>query len=161
MNPVYRCIADDVVLGEDVFLSQFINLYGCRIGSRTRIGAFVEIQKGVTVGNDCKIQSHSFLCEGVSLGERVFIGHGVIFINDRVPRTVNPGGATMRDGDWAVVPTRIDDEASIGSGATILCGIHIGKGAVIGAGSVVTKDVPPGEVWAGNPAKFINLRGDR
>ena len=150
---IYRTIAEDVILGQDVFLAQFVNLYGCSIGDYSRIGTFVEIQKGVHIGSNCKIQSHSFICEGVRIKNRVFIGHGVIFINDKLPKTTNLDGTIKRNGDWTCTETTIEDEASIGSGSTILCGINIGRGAVIGAGSVVTKNVPDGQVWVGNPAK--------
>ena len=150
---IYRTIAEDVILGQDVFLAQFVNLYGCSIGDYSRIGTFVEIQKGVHIGSNCKIQSQSFICEGVRIKNRVFIGHGVTFINDKLPKTTNLDGTIKRNGDWTCTETTIEDEASIGSGSTILCGINIGRGAVIGAGSVVTKNVPDGQVWVGNPAK--------
>ena len=150
---IYQIIAEDVILGQDVFLAQFVNLYGCSIGDYSRIGTFVEIQKGVHIGSNCKIQSHSFICEGVRIKNRVFIGHGVTFINDKLPKTTNLDGTIKRNGDWTCTETTIEDEASIGSGSTILCGINIGRGAVIGAGSVVTKNVPDGQVWVGNPAK--------
>ena len=150
---IYQTIAEDVILGQDVFLAQFVNLYGCSIGDYSRIGTFVEIQKGVHIGSNCKIQSHSFICEGVRIKNRVFIGHGVTFINDKLPKTTNLDGTIKRNGDWTCTETTIEDEASIGSGSTILCGINIGRGAVIGAGSVVTKNVPDGQVWMGNPAK--------
>ena len=152
---IYQTIAEDVILGQDVFLAKFINLYGCSIGDYSRIGTFVEIQKGVHIGSNCKIQSHSFICEGVRIKNRVFIGHGVTFINDKLPKTTNLDGTIKRNGDWTCTETTIEDEASIGSGSTILCGINIGRGAVIGAGSVVTKNVPDGQVWVGNPAKPI------
>ena len=150
---IYQTIAGDVILGQDVFLAQFVNLYGCSIGDYSRIGTFVEIQKGVHIGSNCKIQSHSFICEGVRIKNRVFIGHGVTFINDKLPKTTNLDGTIKKNGDWTCTETTIEDEASIGSGSTILCGINIGRGAVIGAGSVVTKNVPDGQVWVGNPAK--------
>ena len=150
---IYQTIAEDVILGQDVFLAQFVNLYGCSIGDYSRIGTFVEIQKGVHIGSNCKIQSHSFICEGVRIKNRVFIGHGVTFINDKLPKTTNLDGTIKRNGDWTCTETTIEDEASIGSGSTVLCGINIGRGAVIGAGSVVTKNVPDGQVWVGNPAK--------
>ena len=152
---IYQTIAGDVILGQDVFLAQFVNLYGCSIGDYSRIGTFVEIQKGVHIGSNCKIQSHSFICEGVRIKNRVFIGHGVTFINDKLPKTTNLDGTIKRNGDWTCTETTIEDEASIGSGSTILCGINIGRGAVIGAGSVVTKNVPDGQVWVGNPAKLL------
>lgn len=152
---IYQTIAEDVILGQDVFLAQFVNLYGCSIGDYSRIGTFVEIQKGVHIGSNCKIQSHSFICEGVRIKNRVFIGHGVTFINDKLPKTTNLDGTIKRNGDWTCTETTIEDEASIGSGSTILCGINIGRGVVIGAGSVVTKNVPDGQVWVGNPAKRL------
>lgn len=148
-------IAPDVTLGRDVVVRDFVNLYGCRIGDGTRIGTFVEIQRGVEVGARCKISSHTFICEGVSIGSGVFVGHNVSFVNDRYPRAVGPDGALLEDADWTVVPTTVEDRAAIGSGAVILCGVRIGRGAVVGAGAVVTRDVPPGEVWAGNPARYL------
>lgn len=150
-----RKIASSVTLGENVQLNDFINLYGCRIGDNTKIGPFVEIQKNVTVGNNCKIQSHSFICEGVALEDGVFIGHGVMFINDRYPRSTTESGALQAEADWQVVSTRIKKGASIGSNATILCGVTVGEGAIVGAGSVVTRDVPPGVIVTGNPARVI------
>jgi len=150
-----RKIASSVILGENVSLQDFINLYGCRIGDNTKIGPFVEIQKNVTVGRNCKIQSHSFLCEGVSIEDEAFIGHGVMFINDRYPRSATASGALQTEADWKVLPTVIKKGASIGSNATILCGVTVGEGAIVGAGSVVTKDVPPRTIVAGNPAKVI------
>jgi acetyltransferase-like isoleucine patch superfamily enzyme len=150
-----RKIASSVILGENVSLQDFINLYGCRIGDNTKIGPFVEIQKNVTVGRNCKIQSHSFLCEGVSIEDEAFIGHGVMFINDRYPRSATASGALQTEVDWKVVPILIKKGASIGSNATILCGVTVGEGAIVGAGSVVTKDVPPRTFVAGNPAKVI------
>jgi acetyltransferase-like isoleucine patch superfamily enzyme len=150
-----RKIASSVILGENVSLQDFINLYGCRIGDNTKIGPFVEIQKDVTVGRNCKVQSHSFLCEGVTIEDEVFVGHGVMFINDRYPRSATASGALQTEADWKVVPTVIKKGASIGSNATILCGVTVGEGAIVGAGSVVTKDVPPGVIVAGNPAKVI------
>jgi len=151
----YVRIAPDVKLGEDVKIFGFVNLYGCAIGDRSKIGTFVEIQKNASVGADCKISSHTFVCEGVKIRDGVFVGHGVTFINDRFPRATNPGGAMQTDADWEVVETHIEDGASIGSGSTLLCGITVGAGAIIGAGSVVTKSVPAGEIWVGNPARFL------
>ena len=148
-------IAPDVALGENVKLACFINAYGCRIGDRTKIGAFVEIQKNAEIGADCKISSHTFICEGVKIGDGVFVGHNVTFINDRYPRAVNPDGSLQTEADWAVEPTVVGDRASLGSSVTVLCGVEIGAGAMVGAGSVVTKTVPPGELWAGNPARVI------
>lgn len=148
-------IAPDVQLGTDVKLFGFINAYGCKIGNRTKVGCFVEIQKGAVIGADCKISSHSFICEGVSIGNGVFVGHNVTFINDKFPRAVNADGSMQTDADWKVEPTVVEDRASIGSSVTVLCGVRIGAGAMIGAGSVVTKDVPAGEIWVGNPARFL------
>ena len=158
MNPnenLYQRIAPDVKLGQRVKIFAFTNLYGCQIGDDVKIGAFVEIQKGARVGNRCKISSHSFLCEGVSLEDEVFVGHGVTFINDRFPRATTLDGAPQTDADWNCVATIVRKRASIGSGSTILCGVTIGEGAIVGAGSVVTKDVPPGAVVAGNPARLL------
>jgi acetyltransferase-like isoleucine patch superfamily enzyme len=148
-------VASSVILGENVFLNDFINLYGCRIGDHTKIGPFVEIQKGSTVGRNCKIQSHSFICEGVTIEDGVFIGHGVMFINDPYPRAATVSGVLQTETDWQVIPTLIQKGASIGSNATILCGVIVGEGAIVGAGSVVTKNVPPDTIVAGNPAKVI------
>ena len=153
--PVFQNIAPDVKLGERVRIFSFTNLYGCQIGDDVKIGAFVEIQKGAKVGNRCKISSHSFLCEGVTLEEEVFIGHGVTFINDRYPRATNGEGGLQCEADWECVPTIIKRGASVGSGVTILCGVTIGEGAIVGAGSVVTKDVPDGAIVAGNPARVL------
>jgi len=146
-------IADDVTLGERVRIYAFVNLYGCKIGDDSRIGAFVEIQKGATIGERCKISSHTFICEGVTIEPDVFIGHGVTFINDRHPKATRPDGKPQAEGDWRLQPTLIRRGASIGSGATILCGVCIGEDAIVGAGSVVTKDVPANAVVAGNPAR--------
>ena len=148
-------IATDVILGKGVILNAFINLYGCRIGDHTKIGTFVEIQKGATIGKNCKISSHSFICEGVIIEDEVFIGHGVIFINDKYPRAANASGALQTGDDWEVVPTRVKAGASIGSNATLLCGLTIGAGAIIGAGSVVINDIPDKFIAAGNPARVI------
>ncbi|MBN1905422.1 MAG: N-acetyltransferase [Deltaproteobacteria bacterium] len=148
-------IAPNVVLGKDVVLNAFINLYGCEIGDNTKIGTFVEIQKNAYVGKNCKIQSHSFICEGVQIEDDVFIGHGVMFINDRYPRATIEAGGLQTEADWKVVPTVIKKGASIGSNATILCGVTVGEKAIVGAGSVVIKDVPEGTIVAGNPAKVI------
>ena len=152
---------NDVTLGNGVkiFHPDLVNLYGCSIGDATKIGSFVEIQKNVSVGARCKISSHSFLCEGVAIEDEVFIGHGVMFINDRVPRATAPGGALQTDEDWTVVPTRIRRGASIGSGAVILCGVTVGEGALVGAGAVVTRDVAAGEVVAGVPARLLRDAG--
>jgi acetyltransferase-like isoleucine patch superfamily enzyme len=151
----YNCIADDVKLGQNVRLSKFINLYGCEIGDETKIGAFVEIQKNASVGKCCKISSHTFICEGVVIEDNVFIGHGVTFINDSYPRSTTPGGGLQTEADWKVERTVIKKGASIGSGATILSNTSIGENAIVGAGTVVTKDVPPNSIVAGNPAKVL------
>jgi acetyltransferase-like isoleucine patch superfamily enzyme len=151
----YNCVADDVKLGSSVRLSKFINLYGCEIGDETKIGAFVEIQKNVTVGKRCKISSHSFICEGVVIEDNVFIGHGVMFINDSYPRATTADGNLQTEADWSVEQTVIKKGASIGSGATILSRTSVGENAIVGAGSVVTKDVPPNAIVAGNPAKVL------
>ncbi|KAA6457871.1 aminotransferase class I/II-fold pyridoxal phosphate-dependent enzyme [Acidobacteria bacterium AB60] len=153
----YNCIAEDVLLGEGVRLSKFINLYGCSIGEGTKIGAFVEIQKNAKVGRNCKISSHSFLCEGVTIEDNVFIGHGVMFTNDRYPRATNADGTMQTEADWNVEHTIVRRGASIGTGATLLSGITVGENAIVGAGSVVTKDVPANAVVAGNPARVMRL----
>jgi acetyltransferase-like isoleucine patch superfamily enzyme len=148
-------IAEDVKLGANVRLSNFINLYGCEIGDETKIGAFVEIQKNVRVGKRCKISSHTFICEGVTIEDNVFIGHGVVFVNDTYPRATASGGRLQTEEDWKVELTAIKRGASIGSGATILSNISIGENAIVGAGSVVTKDVPANAIVAGNPARVL------
>ena len=148
-----RLIADDVVLDGDVTIRSFVNLYGCRIGDGTTIGPFVEVQRGVSIGRRCKIQSHSFVCEGVTIDDEVFVGHGVMFTNDLHPRATNDGGELQTEHDWDLVPTRIERRASIGSGAIVLAGVVIGEGATIGAGAVVTRDVAPGSVVRGVPAR--------
>lgn len=149
-------IAPDVKLGQGVIIHHFVNLYGCEIGDGTKIGSFVEIQKGVLVGRNCKVSSHTFICEGVTIEDEVFIGHGVIFINDKYPRATTAAGALQSDADWQVVPTVVKRGASIGSGSTILCGVTIGEGATVGAGAVVTKDISDGAIVAGNPARTQN-----
>jgi len=151
----YVRIAPDVQLGHGVRIHGFVNLYGCAIGDDTRIGAFVEIQKNATVGRRCKISSHTFICEGVHIDDDCFIGHGVMFINDRYPRAVTDEGLPQNEADWKVVETHVERSASIGSNAAILCGVTIGAGALVGAGAVVTKDVPPHTVVAGNPARVL------
>jgi acetyltransferase-like isoleucine patch superfamily enzyme len=151
----FNCISDDVKLGEDVRLSKFINLYGCEIGDETKIGAFVEIQKNASIGRRCKISSHSFICEGVVIEDHVFIGHGVMFINDSYPRAATADGSLQTEADWKVERTTIKQGASIGSAATILSNITVGENAIVGAGSVVTKDVPPSAIVAGNPARLL------
>ena len=148
-------VAADVTLGQDVRIADFVNLYGCRIGDESRIGPFVEIQKNAVVGRRCKVSSHSFVCEGVTLEDEVFVGHGVIFVNDRFPRATTEQGELAGDGDWKCEATLVKRRASIGSGATILCGVTIGEEAVVGAGAVVTRDVAARTVVAGNPARPI------
>jgi acetyltransferase-like isoleucine patch superfamily enzyme len=160
-NPVqHSIISDDVQLGEDVRIYAFVNLYGCSIGDHTRIGTFVEVQKGATIGRRCKISSHTFVCEGVTIGDGCFVGHGVMFINDKDPRAVTAEGEPEGEDDWAgrFIETKIGDQVSIGSGAVILGGIQVGDGALIGAGAVVTRDVQPGEVVAGVPARVMRRR---
>lgn len=149
----------DVELGDNVKIADFVNLYGCHIGNGTKIGAFVEIQKGASIGENCKISSHSFICEGVSIGNGVFVGHNVSFINDKNPMAVNEDGSLKEGDDWQLIPTHIEDCVSLGTSATIMGGITIGTGAVVGAGAVVTKDVPPYAVVVGNPAKIIRYGG--
>jgi acetyltransferase-like isoleucine patch superfamily enzyme len=149
----YVSISDDVQLGKDVKIYNFVNLYGCKIGDNTKIGTFVEIQKGATIGENCKISSHTFICEGVHIEDNCFIGHNVTFINDKYPRATNVEGGLQTEEDWVCVPTYLRKGASIGSSATILCGITIGENAIVGAGALVTKDVPAGAVVAGVPAR--------
>ena len=153
----YVSIAPSVKLGKDVKLSKFINLYGCEIGDETKIGAFVEIQKNSRVGRRCKISSHTFICEGVEIEDSVFVGHGVTFINDVYPRATTAEGTLQTEADWEVERTKVCKGASIGSGSTILCNLTIGENAVVGAGSVVTKDVAPNAIVAGNPARFMRF----
>jgi len=148
-------IADDVKLGSNVKLSKFINLYGCTIGDETKIGAFVEVQKNAAIGRRCKISSHTFICEGVVIEDNVFIGHGVTFINDSYPRATTAGGSLQSEADWKVERTVIRKGASIGSGVTILSNTSVGENAIVGAGSVVTRDVPPNSIVAGNPARIL------
>lgn len=152
MNP-YVCISPDVKLGKDVKLSKFINLYGCEVGDETKIGAFVEIQKNATVGKHCKISSHTFICEGVTIEDNVFIGHSVAFINDTYPRSTTPDGTLQTEADWRVEKTFVKKGASVGSGCTILSNVIIGENAIIGAGSVVTRNIPANSVAYGNPAR--------
>ncbi|NLI80109.1 MAG: N-acetyltransferase [Deltaproteobacteria bacterium] len=151
-------IAPDVRMGRGVKVQDFVNLYGCEIGDETRIGPFVEIQKNAKVGSRCKIQSHTFICEGVTIEDEVMVGHGVMFINDSDPWAVNPDGSLKTDADWTCIPTIVRRRASIGSNATVLCGVTIGEGALIGAGAVVTRDVPANAVVVGNPARVIRKR---
>jgi len=150
-----RNIAPDVVLGKNVKVFDFVNLYGCTIGDNSKIGTFVEIQKGAAIGKNVKISSHTFICEGVTIEDEVFIGHNVSFINDKYPRATTEGGGLQTEADWQVVPTRVCRRASVGTSSTILCGVTIGEGAVVGAGAVVTKDVPAYTVVAGNPARAL------
>ena len=151
----FNSVAADVKLGENVKLSKFVNLYGCEIGDETKIGAFVEIQKNARIGKRCKISSHSFICEGVDIEDNVFIGHGVTFINDIYPRSTNSDGTLQTGVDWDVRPTVVRKGASIGSGVTLLCNLSVGENAIVGAGSVVTRDVPPNTIVAGNPARVL------
>lgn len=151
----FQPIAPDVKLGKNVKIHKIVNLYGCEIGDSTKIGAFVEIQKNAKIGNHCKISSHTFICEGVTIEDRVFIGHNVTFINDKYPRSTNNNGELQTEEDWKVAPIIVKKGASIGSGATILCNVRIGENAIVGAGSVVTKNVPPNTIVAGNPARIF------
>jgi acetyltransferase-like isoleucine patch superfamily enzyme len=151
----HRKVAPDVRLGQNVKIYDFVNLYGCTIGDNTKIGTFVEIQRGAVIGANCKISSHTFICEGVSIEDGVFVGHGVTFINDRYPRATRADGQLQTADDWDCTRTVVKKNASVGSGATILCGVTIGENAMVGAGSVVTKDVPENAVVAGNPARII------
>ena len=160
---LFQLIAPNVKLGRDVRIFGFVNLYGGEIGDESKIGTFVEIQKGASIGRLCKISSHTFICEGVTLEDEVFVGHNVTFTNDLYPRATTAAGGLQTEADWQCVPTLVKRRSSIGSGATLLCGITVGEGAVIGAGSVVTKNVPAGAIVAGNPARFIRwvARGDQ
>jgi acetyltransferase-like isoleucine patch superfamily enzyme len=151
----YQCISPDVRLGQNVKLSKFINLYGCEVGDETKIGAFVEVQKNARIGKRCKVSSHTFICEGVIIEDNVFIGHSVTFINDAYPRAANPDGTLKTGEDWKVEPTLVKKGASIGSGSTILSKLTIGENAIVGAGSVVTKDVPANTIVAGTPARVL------
>ncbi|HEY0545778.1 MAG TPA: acyltransferase [Pyrinomonadaceae bacterium] len=155
MRGQFCLIADDVKLGSEVAIYNFVNLYGCEIGDGTKIGSYVEIQRGARVGRNCKVSSHTFICEGVTIEDEVFIGHGVNFINDKYPRAINEGGALQTEADWSVLSTVVRRGASIGTGATILGNLEIGERAIIGAGAVVTKSVPPGATVAGNPARIL------
>jgi len=157
----YLSISDDVRLGENVKLSNFISLYRCSIGDNTRIGPFVEIQKNAKIGRNCKIQSHTFICEGVTIEDNVFIGHSVTFTNDKYPRATNPEGKLQTEEDWKVEPTLVKKGSSIGSGSTLLSNITIGENAIVGAGSVVTRDVPPNTIVAGNPARVLRKANEK
>ena len=152
-------ISPDVKLGENVKIADFVNLYGCELGDNTKVGPFVEIQKNARIGRNCKIQSHTFICEGVTIEDEVFVGHGVTFVNDKYPRATTGGGELQTEKDWVVLPTLVKKGASIGSGSTILCSVTIGEHAMVGAGSVVTRDVPAGAVVAGNPAGALEGTG--
>ncbi len=156
----YRLISE-VTFGEHVVVHPFTNLYGCRIGARTRVGPFVEIQRGATIGSDCKIQSHAFVCDGVTIGDAAFVGHGVVFINDNLPRATSKRGRLLDDGDWELQRTIVERGASLGSGSVILGGLRIGEGAVVGAGAVVTRDVPAGGTVTGNPARELSRARNR
>lgn len=157
MSDSYQRIAPDVKLGRDVKIYAFVNLYGCDIGDETRVGTFVEIQRGVKIGRRCKIQSHTFICEGVTIEDEVFVSHNVNFINDLVPRSTTAAGGLKMEADWKCTPTLVRRRASIGTGSVILAGVTIGESALVGAGSVVTKDVPPGAVVVGNPARVLRM----
>jgi len=157
-NEAQQRLIDDVVFGAGVVVHSFTNLYGCRIGDQTRIGTFVEIQRGAEIGAACKIQSHSFICDGVRIGDEVFVGHGVTFVNDRRPRATAGDGSLQTEADWELLRTVVERGASIGSGATILGGVHIGREATVGAGAVVTRDVAPGATVVGNPARPLPPR---
>jgi len=157
----YARIAPDVLLGKDVKIYAFVNLYGCEIGDECKIGTFVEIQKGARIGKRVKISSHTFICEGVTIEDGVFIGHGVMFINDKYPRSTSASGGLQTEDDWECISTLVKEGASIGSNATILCGVTIGEGAIVGAGSTVTHDVPPWTIVAGNPARVLRKIQDK
>jgi UDP-2-acetamido-3-amino-2,3-dideoxy-glucuronate N-acetyltransferase len=157
VNAEFARISPDVKLGQDVKIYAFVNLYGCEIGDESRVGTFVEIQKGAKIGRRVKVSSHSFICEGVTIEDEVFIGHGVMFINDKYPRATTATGQSQTEADWGCVPTLIKKGASIGSNATILCGVTVGERAIVGAGSVVTHDVPDNAVVAGNPARVVRI----
>ena len=150
-----RKIAPDVKLGRNIKIYDFVNLYGCEIGDNSKIGTFVEIQKGAKIGRNCKISSHTFICEGVTINDNVFVGHHVVFINDPYPHSTNEDGKVQTDDDWICVPTQVEKGASIGSNATLMCGITVGENAIVGAGSVVTEDVPENTIVAGNPARIL------
>lgn len=158
MQKGLNIITPDVKLGSNVVIHNFVNLYGCEIGDETGIGAFVEIQKNARIGKRCKIQSHTFICEGVIIEDEVMISHGVVFINDRDPSAVTPGGSLKTEADWVCIPTIVKKRAAIGSNATVMCGVTIGEGALVGAGAVVTKDVPPNTIVVGNPARALRKR---
>jgi len=157
----FRCVAADVKLGREVKLSKFINLYGCEIGDETKVGSFVEVQKNAKIGQRCKISSHTFICEGVTIEDHVFIGHNVTFINDSYPRATTPGGTLQTEKNWKVEPTLVKKGASIGSGSTILSKVTVGENAIVGAGSVVTRDVPANAIVAGNPARLLRKLGQQ
>ncbi|MBF6569739.1 MAG: N-acetyltransferase [Candidatus Binataceae bacterium] len=154
----YTCVAEDVVLGSDVRLAPFVNLYGCAIGDHTRLGAFVEVQREASIGRRCKISSHTFICSGVVIEDEVFVGHGVVFINDRHPRAAGADGTPLKEGEWRLEPTIIRRGASIGSGAVIMCGVEIGASAMIGAGALVTRNIPANAIAAGHPARILRIQ---
>lgn len=154
-NDAPHRLIEDVEFGDDVAVFAFTNLYGCSIGDRTRIGAFVEVQRGARIGADCKVQSHTFVCDGVTIGDGVFVGHGVMFVNDKTPRVLTDAGSPQRPGDWELLPIVVEDGAAIGSGAVVLGGVTIGAGSLVGAGAVVSRDVPPGATVAGVPARRL------
>ena len=154
---LHACVAEDVRLGDRVRVSPFVNLYGCEVGDDSRIGAFVEVQEGARIGARCKISSHTFICQGVTIEDEVFVGHGVVFINDRTPRATNPDGRLQSESDWQLEETVVRRRASLGSGAIIMCGVEIGEGAMVGAGALVTRNVPPYSVVAGVPARLRRL----
>ena len=158
VNDAPHRLIEGVEFGEDVVVHAFTNLYGCRIGDHTRIGPFVEIQRGAVVGANCKIQSHTFICDGVTIGDEVFVGHGVMFVNDNHPRATSRPGVLQTEGDWNLLPTVVEEGASLGSAAVVLGGVTIGASAVVGAGAVVTRDVEPGQTIAGNPARALPRR---
>jgi UDP-2-acetamido-3-amino-2,3-dideoxy-glucuronate N-acetyltransferase len=154
-NKAPHRLIDDVLFGENVVVASFVNLYGCSVGDGTRIGPFVEIQRGAAIGARCKIQSHSFICDGVTIEDEVFVGHGVMFVNDKTPRATAADGSLQSELDWTLLPTRVEHGAALGSGSIVLGGVTIGAGALVGAGAVVTRDVAPGEVVAGVPARML------
>jgi len=159
VNDAPHRLIDDVEFGEDVVVQAFTNLYGCRIGDGTRIGPYVEVQRGAAIGARCKVQSHTFVCDGVTIEDEVFVGHGVMFVNDKRPRATNEAGELQTEADWELLPTHVERGASLGSGAVVLGGVRIGAGAIVGAGAVVTADVPAGETVAGVPARSLAGRG--
>jgi acetyltransferase-like isoleucine patch superfamily enzyme len=160
VNDAQHRLIDDVDFGENVVVYSFVNLYGCRIGDNTRVGPFVEIQRGASIGADCKIQSHVFICDGVTIEDGVFVSHGVMFVNDKFPKSTNAAGALATTADWTLLPTLVERGATLGTGAIVLAGVRIGRHALIGAGAVVTRDVEAGTVVAGNPARLLRSPGE-